>query len=166
MRQSIDVGASNLVKQQAGNKAGRIVYNLLIISIILATLPIGTASSIFSAIALGLLLVLIYCCKKHPGLFLKKSITAIILTTALSVTVGCSPLLEKLNSDVLSICEEAQGGSCKSGISRGMSIFGYPFSNADIEMAKAAGGIEKVFGTELSKGHGLVSITRIVVYGG
>jgi hypothetical protein len=65
MSESIDVGAKNLVIEQAVRKAGRIIYNLLIVSIILATLPIGMASTVFSALFILLFL--------RPHLLLQKT---------------------------------------------------------------------------------------------
>jgi hypothetical protein len=96
----------------------------------------------------------------------KKTVAALVLLASASVVSGCSPIRASIDSDVLSVCRDSTEISCKYGLAKGWPVLGIPVTFATIGQARLNGGIDKVFGVETVKGVGLVSVTRLTVYGG
>jgi hypothetical protein len=96
----------------------------------------------------------------------EETVAALVLLASASVASGCSPIWASIDSDVLSVCRDSTEISCKYGLAKGWSVLGIPVTFATIGQARLNGGVDKVFGVETIKGVGLVSVTRLTVYGG
>ncbi len=132
-----------------------------ILCFITTMLPLGASTSLL-AIATGLFLFSWLNPNFRPSR--NTCMIAISLVTA-SILSGCSPLFTNNDQGVINICEESTGQECKIGTATGWSLFGIPVRDVNIADARIAGSIEDVFGVSTSHGYGVVSVTKVTVYG-
>ena len=79
---------------------------------------------------------------------------------------GCSSsFLTDLNRDIIQACESTTGDRCLTGLAKGYSVFGIPVRHATLDQARLQGGVDKVFGVENVTSYGLITVTRLTVYG-
>jgi len=145
-------------------KASYYLLSCLIISLIGTMAPVNAANLFFSIATILLIfsMVPLRGRLKIPRI----AIVATVLLAGVSITAGCSPLLDKINPEIFSACKESTGQTCGYGVSFGYSILGIPIRYATIDQARLAGNIKKVYGIDSVTQRGLVSFTRLTVYGG
>lgn len=135
---------------------------VLLTALLGTTLPLASFSAFFCHFAI---ICTIYIIANKSAHISKQLVAVAIALGLMSVTIGCSPLLSEPNTEIIEFCEKETSNQCLYGMSQGYAVFGWDIRFATIEQAKLAGGFSNVFGTEHIKGNGLVSVTRIVVYG-
>ncbi len=160
-----------LIKEAAGESAeasqGGIRLPLLAILLLVGTtFPFPAISSFCSIAAVSTIGALLATHRRGQGRTPRNLKIAVLAFIGISLVSGCSPMFDKLDTDILSACRENTGNSCKYGMSTGYSVFGVALRHATVDQARLDGQIDKVFGVETVRGAGLVSVTRLTVYGG
>lgn len=163
LKGEVDRKAANQIDQHY-RRACRTLVAALAIAILGTMVPI-TAANIYFSVAATLITIAIFVTRVKLGIP-KQTIAALTLLACASITTGCSPLWSDIDGGVLAVCQDSTEVSCKYGLAKGWSVLGIPIRFATIGQAQLNGGIDKVFGVETIKGVGLVSVTRLTVYGG
>lgn len=163
LQEEVDRKAARQV-QRHFQRAGRTLTGCLTIALLGTTVPIPAANTFFSITTL--LLIIIAAVLRSRLQFGKAGILGIALLFAASVATGCSPTLETIDKDILAACRESTGEVCSYGTAVGYAVCGIPVRYATIDQARLDGGVDDVFGVETVRGFGLVSVTRLKVYGG
>lgn len=150
--------------ESAAPTTGRTLIICLLIALIGTMVPLQAANVFFSiaSILISSAMLLL----RRRLIFPKKLIAAGACLAVISVATGCSPaFLEKLSADIIASCNSSTGEACKVGVSKGWAIAGIPIRYATIDQARLDGDVQKVFGVETVKSAGLISVTRLTVYG-
>lgn len=85
---------------------------------------------------------------------------------SLSVISGCAgPLLSQSNREILHLCSETTGESCKEKTIQSWYIFGIPTSNISPRDAALLGGIKHVVAIDHVRGYGLIGLETLTVLG-
>jgi hypothetical protein len=163
LKGEVDRKAARQVEQHY-RRACRTLVAALAIALLGTMVPITAANIYFSVAATVITLAMLAARAKLR--IPKKTIAALTLLACASITTGCSPLWSDIDGGVLAVCQDSTEVSCKYGLAKGWSVLGIPIRFATIGQAQLNGGIDKVFGLETIKGVGLVSVTRLTVYGG
>jgi len=143
---------------------GRTLIICLIIALIGTMVPLQ-AANVFFSIASILTSIALFVLRRRITMPRRWQMAAAALLLA-STATGCSPaFLDRLDADILASCETSTGNACRVGVAQGWSIAGIPISHATIDQARLDGGVQKVFGVETVRGSGLISVTRLTVYG-
>lgn len=138
-------------------------YIAVITSLIGTTIPYLTLSFCFAVFFFISTTMLINSFRNHGAKASRKFLATFLVVLTLSTISGCGPILADADQTMMNLCKEV--GDCKTGTSFGYNIAGISIKKATIEEAIEAGEITKRVATEIGKGYGLISTTKIVVYG-
>ena len=144
------------------NDPHKTIYIITIIALIITMLPFISATILGTVFFIVSIPWLIFNCHKHKyGM----SRTFVSMTTALTIASfasGCSPTIAGPMIGPQEMCGEEV---CLIGTATGLSVCGYPVIPVTIQMAQENSEITDRVGTEVITGHGLISVTKIYVYG-
>jgi hypothetical protein len=144
-------------------KTGQSLATSLIIALVGTMVPLPAANTFFGIAALLITAAVIIARKQIR--IPQKAIIAATMLAAVSLTTGCSSAwLSELNADIVRACQE-KNGDCRTGLSIGYAVLGIPVRYATLEQAQLDGSVQKVFWGETVKSFGLVTVTRLTVYG-
>lgn len=143
---------------------GRTLIICLLIALIGTMVPLQAANVFFSIASILICSAMLLLRRRvHVP---KKRIVAAVCLALVSTATGCSPaFFDKLNADIFSNCNAVTGNACKIGVATGWAVAGITIVDATIDQARKSGGMKKIFGVETIKNAGLVSVTRLTVYG-
>jgi hypothetical protein len=163
LKGEVDRKAARQIEQHY-RQACRVLVAALAIALLGTMVPI-TAANIYFSVAATVITLALFAARAKLRIP-KQTIAALILLACASITTGCSPLWADIDGDVLAVCQQTTEGNCRSGLAKGWSVLGIPVRFATIGQAQLNGGVDKVFGVETIRGVGLISVTRLTVYGG
>ena len=142
-------------------------YIFLLVSILGTTLPhpiVNIVTSVF-AVAAGLIVCVMSLelrrTNRRSASFNRLKFF-ILSMTFLSIVAGCAgPMLAKFpDPQITNLTKDF-----KSGVDQGVGIFGFYLQNINIQSAAEKGGIEDVYFADQIRGYGLISYTKIKVFG-
>lgn len=139
----------------------RFFYHILLFSLVATTLPSATINFIFCLATIVSAVALFRISKKH----LVRPF--VLLLVGASLLSGCGPLLvdNDFESQLIDVGLCGDDNQCKKGTDKGLYVFGIMVDQASVSTATRRGNIDQLKATSISRGHGIISVAQIDVYG-